>query len=137
MEVARFVVLAAVAFTPQEIARVLISVRGWVCAVVYSNVISLGQLPFFCLRLPLCHAPWRHLKIYVVIQDNYVQQMWRGVSVYNFNFYTSPILCFVTCESRNSLDAAWLADLVSCRAYYFSTRMILIAFSWGCFEVRN
>lgn len=32
---------------PQEIAPVLISDSGSVCAVVYSNVISLGQLPFF------------------------------------------------------------------------------------------
>lgn len=74
--------------------------------ILFEDYLPWSFVFFFCLHLPLCHASWRHRKIYVVIRDNYVQQVWLGVSVYNFNFCTSFVRSYVTCERRNSLNAA-------------------------------
>jgi hypothetical protein len=49
---------------------------------------------FFHLSLPLCHEPWRHSNICVVIQYNYVLQMWLRVlfTVTTFTLRSSEVL---------------------------------------------
>lgn len=111
--------------------------------VVQSDIIYLAHwfFFFFCLRLPLCHAFRRHLKIYIVMQDNYVQQMRPGVSVYTYNFCTSLLRMCVTFESKKSFNAALYLLIItevsffSVPRIYLSTHMIDTAVYWEYSEV--